>query len=543
MPCTLLQDSTHLALCSRLAECTDLLITLVVPRLRLRDCHSLRQTCRACRHAIAGADPQLQDLALVRGTLFAHCKPTSRVPEKQSFLARVLPRLTPGCMQALMPRKHLASQALIGASVLQQLDALAALHARIRLEQPALVSAMPVEAPFGRDTSDWCTSPALPSCIAVAWARPDDASSESDDDWDGPEDQGAEVFSSTGDSGSWSSMQPQAVPMRVCWPVFSQCGQWLVALCETSVPPGLLPRVVVSVFSVAQQSWLCEMSLPHAMLKGICHINAVFSDSCPPLACAIIGSFATDYRTGDRLLVLGVSPPFLRCVPTGLLERIADLPGTNCIVLLKAGCLARFNLLSPPSSPAWVPLPESDLLAWTAIAPAGQALWASQKKCSLDGQGGAECGWVHLSVYAAGTMTCRGYWRLEVSQQEKYTPRIYASTQAVALGGSHHVSVYALTGTFTLGPRLYCTAANMTGISFSADGCFLLGAMDHALNILDARTGAIISRLTPASFPDVQLFSNMRMHCGNWGGPEHSGLLITCTSTCSNDMMFCDLAW
>ena len=51
---------------ARLAECTDLLRTLVIPRLRLRDTHALRQTSRACQRAVAGAGLQLERLALVR---------------------------------------------------------------------------------------------------------------------------------------------------------------------------------------------------------------------------------------------------------------------------------------------------------------------------------------------------------------------------------------------------------------------------------------------------------------------------------------------
>ena len=50
----------------RLAQCTDLLQTHILPRLGLRDAQALRQTCRALRLTVATADQELEALALVR---------------------------------------------------------------------------------------------------------------------------------------------------------------------------------------------------------------------------------------------------------------------------------------------------------------------------------------------------------------------------------------------------------------------------------------------------------------------------------------------
>ena len=347
----------------------------------------------------------------------------------------------------------------------------------------------------------------------------------------------------------WSCRQPQAVPMRTCWLAFSRCGQWLVALAETSELCGDRPRLVASIFSVAQRAWLYDMSLPDSVLGGGSSSDFVVSDNGHPLfACALISGpeWTGDQLGGDQLLVLGVSPPFVRRVQTGVVRALQRLPNTHSVVLLCDDSLARYDLLDPPDSLTWVRLPERDLFSWTAIAPTGHTLWVAQKRVppSNDEQ---RCWCVHIAVYAARTLTCCGTWRLHATARSE-CPRLYASTQALALRHNYYVDVHDLAAPFVLGQHLYRLADS--SLVFSADGCFFacertVSKDVCALESFDAHTGAVINSQQAAAFlatVGVVMPGGQVSDWGlGWAACDPSQLLVTCSS--GYYLLFCSLQY
>ena len=111
-----------------------MLCTEVLPKLRLADVQSLMHTNRALRSAVV-ASKAAKQLALVSDTTRS-CRPS--LPCDSLFTCYT-------CVQGLMPADYLKRQAPQG-TWLQQLNALAGLHVRIRSGQPAGVRALHVQA-------------------------------------------------------------------------------------------------------------------------------------------------------------------------------------------------------------------------------------------------------------------------------------------------------------------------------------------------------------------------------------------------------------
>ena len=234
-------------LARRLAQAADLLRKLVIPRLQLCDTHALSQTCRALRQTMAAADVELQALALAR---------LCQLQQLQCEAITYKP-----AVQALMPAQHLASLAP-GSTCLQQLQALAALHASIRLGQPAaseLQSACEAELLEPGCSVEDCKHALAANCTVIIWGRGYDTDPRTGHQK--PEHVGVVVAGCSEAGAPWSSPQPSTRTFSRCSVDVTSDGCYCATVSQTGSFAHSKGREVLA------RSWRSEPGgplLPHA---------------------------------------------------------------------------------------------------------------------------------------------------------------------------------------------------------------------------------------------------------------------------------------
>ena len=503
----------------------------MVPHLRLRDAHVLSQTCNALRQTFARASPVLEALALVRSWPLA------------SVSSRLL--LTVCYVQDLMPRQHLASQAPPGSCAAEQLQALAALHARIRRGQAAVVSELHVtdaDLPEPDLTLHSFTQSPGANCAALVWGRgyvQEDCT---------PATMGTVVVGQSPDGSMRSDPQPSNVSFSECCAGFSADGRYCTTVSCTGkysheqeayvLAADGEPRAVVCTFDTQKERrWLLQA--PHADFIYLQDSEIVCSDSrsspCAALDC-------TDDRDQEALLVFQVLKPCARLLRTHSLKSFLWLPGTQSLVLLTWDCqlcsgnLSKMDVLpwetepSPVVSRPLSSLFQAGAAPSMAASPSGRAVWVAQQQSQHTTQ--QEGDDIRLTVHASTTLVCIGTWHLSVGGQPQAIC-LHATCQALAIShtgaGRSKTSVYALSGD-TIGSLLF-RLDDYPCLSFSADGLWLVHVAAGAIRVLNARTGSCVLHLPPA---ELSRLPNMHV-CAtavSWNVCDPRQLLVTCTDSC-----------
>ena len=429
-----------------------------------------------------------------------------------------------------MLRQHLASQAPAGSSAVEQLDALTALHARIRLGQLTAARPLVAEAPGAWGIIDFQNSP-NGRWLVIIWGRVVDED-EDDDNIEGEHRLQLDIIGRGDDGVSRSFLRPRVLPSRRGETAFSPCERWCVAVCETGDN-----ELTAWVFDTSHCSWLPEVVLEGTGLRGGCGLS--FLHSAGQLLAVTPGN-------QDMLLIVEVAQPACRLLRTGSVEALRWLPGSSSVVLMRQWALACLDL-QQPSTPAWLPMPDApvdaveytDLSAHISLAPNGQALWAAQ---SLDDADSTSI--TRVSVIESASLSCLGSWRLTQGHRGYYGLRVCA--QAIALcyvPGC--VDVYELTGPHQLGRHLFHSADSlMQQASFFGDGRFLLGVsnidpMHLSTTVLDVLTGDCVFTLEPSKLlhvlaGDEPPFADS-VERVSWCRQDPSQLLVT--TSWSDDLM------
>ena len=482
----------------RLAQCTDLLQTHVLVKLKLRDAQALAQTCRALRQMVTAADQELQALALV-------C--LSSPPDTFNSAVREAYDV-----QELMPRQHLASQAALDASPAQQLDSLAALHARVRAGTPTVLDQLhfpktELHEPNSEIVS-WSQSPAG-DCAIVVWGQPvhtdiDDGNTETT-----PETVGALVVGCSTDGVAWSAAMPATVELSQCVAGFSPAGHYCATVSSTGTYSAedsmylpcfddVSPDLLIRVFDVRQRCWLAARPASGSLNDS--DDIVISGESSSAVAVAHI---LPDDGEGEALLVFGVLQLYSRVIQTGGVAHFQYLPGPTALVVewpvpsnSEEWRLVRLDLSPQPDlsdeRKGAVSLGASDDILGIpcmAVAWHQSAIWAG---LTVKEQGGST-----LCVYDSN-LACRGSWRLQEDSEPKHVD-LHAEQQLLAV--QHFrvaTSVYRLRQ-YALGPLLFTLADFITRPSISPDGCFMLGLVDASVVLVDVHTGGCLASLQPST--------------------------------------------
>ena len=309
-----------------------------------------------------------------------------------------------------MPRQHLASQVPPASSLLQQLDALAGLHERIRAGQPASVTNMPVRGGdlepgadlFSHEYGYMVSQPSpAGDCAVAVWAlgHPDYTYGSV----------GAQIVGlDTNRAGlSWPQAQ---TPPRFCRTAWSSCGRYCACLstpspyhCNAAPTPSDL---IAAIFDRQQGCWLADLQVQG--VKPDPEMSISFSDGSPPYVAA---SCRNGRETADRaLLVFQVGAPSTCIIPIVRLHQFYWLPGSLALALLRTlpASVARVDLQALSASQTslgWKPLSECCVRPVMAVSPDGQTIWVAHHIREDELQFCA-------SVHSAADLVCQGSWTL-----------------------------------------------------------------------------------------------------------------------------------
>ena len=477
--------SQLLTLCAcRLAACAEILRTHILPKLRLQDVQTLRQACTALRQVVADADAQLLQLTLVRTLpVRLHC-----VPVSCSHCCQV---------QALMPAKHLASQ---GTSSLQQLDALAALHDRIKLGQPEAATVLHVQtSDLGEDCRSlehWTSLLSPTGACALVF-------------WNSSHQQLHATVAGLGPEGvTWRypcTPPASSQTLLAAWtPNGSHCAVLTAPLGRATAPA----QIHVSSFDAARHCWLPNVSIMDAKAEKAYEVDVMCVSADGKLAAALL--------TYHALLVWEV------CGPSGLCVSAEDAyewhwAGSHAIVLVRQASVAVLRLDPFPQGPVtlcWVRMlggcpivgtaPDGYSLCWVrmlggcpivGIAPDGYSLWAvCQVRAAM----------IKLEAYSISDLACQGTYVMPALAHFALPGSVHASRQAVAVccgeGSGQCTVVYQRHGRSALSRQMF-VASGLGDVQFSACGRWLAGsASGGRVKVLDARTGRTLCSLQPADF-------------------------------------------
>ena len=299
-----------------------------------------------------------------------------------------------------MPAAHLASQAPQGSSVLQQLDALATLHARIRQGPPRPAAELQVTAadlqPGHKLFMGASELSPAGDCALIVCTEPELG-------------RGARVISRDGNGECWSCPLPLNAPCYGCMASWSRCGGFCALLGEGEVQGCLR----VYVFSAHQRCWLPSLPVP-----GVLHLErARFSHAgSPPLAAAMCRAADTPRHALVVFRATQAGVCVKHCAPG---SSFVWLPGSDSIALLQHHQLARLDITQDLTfvTSASVPLPVRSLDYTDMDAcPAGQSVWVVQALSASKSPTGRRC--FSLSVFAAADIDYLDSWTLEEPEAE-----------------------------------------------------------------------------------------------------------------------------
>ena len=480
--------------CRILAQCTDLLRTLVLPRLRLRDIQALSQTCRALRLTVSSVDSELEALALV-------CTEHLQCTVRQALT------YTLRCLQALMPRRHLASQA--GSSCQQQLHSLAGLHERIRRGQPVTACEMLVrnsevefETRVARELS--VQSPAGNCGVVVT--RGDTSS-----------DIRAFVMGVDTRGKSWRRLPPGSSRGDMCHTGFSPCASYCAVVSQPhrrwwDTAAVKSDQVVTAHFLDTSQ--LCWLPTPKPVKCCRLDGNVKFSDAGAPVLAAV---FARDSNERCFVVVFGPLQPEGQIFATPLARHFWWVPNTHTVLLLRyrdsVASMATLDLHSASGQAAisaWVALPgKTTQVQAVAFSAEGFHVWVAQTVHESDRQ--QDTSRICLSVYDVCRLDCHGSWHLEPGDDPashlsvQVSPRILVLSFVTLVGEEQFpvFCVYKLDCT-ALGALLFrCTSVGQPALS--ADGRYIVCAGEACdLVVLDVPTGACLASMQLPGFGSAQ---------------------------------------
>ena len=423
-----------------------------------------------------------------------------------------------------MPQQVLASQASADSSPRDQLNALAKLQARIRQGQPATAAELHFEEEDLQPQQDLysCACQMCPAgdCALITWC---DRGGYADDAM------GAAIVGRDASGERWSCPCPLPDPSEDDFASYitlgwSRCGRYAATLSLLWAAGGSL----ASIFDAQKSCWLPSLHLENAEpatrdLAGVLPC-IVFSDGSRPLAAAR-GCIMIDQSRA--LIVFGVAPAFVRVMPLAEDYQYLWLPGSECIALLHQGQLCRLDALdelhithSHTLTPPALPLRNSQG-ASMAACDLCQGLWVAQ---ALNVHPSASAGRFRVSVHAAADITCLGSWRLSVRDKSRHIV-VGVSRRAIAVAFSAPcMRVYSRPAPLELGQLLFVTDC-LQGFAFSPDGYWLLGAVQDAIRVLDARTGQCVACLPTAPCSTENCVCHDPVAA--WG-PTLGQVLVTC---------------
>ena len=401
-----------------------------------------------------------------------------------------------------MPAEHLATQ---GTSILQQLDALAAVHSRIKLGQPAVVDALHVQradTQQGRDFVILRDSQPSPSgdCAVVFWYSYNREQTTREC---------AAVFG--------TGPERWRVPLLASTPSQTQCvgwsrdGRYCTALCQRhEARPGR--GLFTSTFDLAQRCWLQEVP--------ICSLGSFrwWRDIMSGMSVSGDGTLAAALVTVSTLLVFAVFEPFSVSIPAAGAMSLAWVPGQHVVLVLGQQGLACVHLDPRPVGPVSLTWEQRACVsaeprrAWThswhgyqqmCVEPDGRTVWVAHTSPaeSLVVMG---CDTATLSCVSGPHLLAEC-----VYTGHNFRPEVMSvSRQALAVCTSAsygwQIYVHALEGSADrrqLGRRLF-VSGEFGSATFSADGRFIVGVdfpdyvgPQDTLVILDARNGDCIASL------------------------------------------------
>ena len=271
---------------------------------------ALHQACRALRPRADTAQPEIEALALVRST--AVCSDPDTCLSSRVF-----------GVQALMPRQALAGH---GSHPLQQLHALASLHARIRRGQLEVANELSVSRDLLPADSilnqRHCTLSPAGVCAVLAADIHDSRQA---------------LLHSVGNQGAWSCRQP-ALTGRCCHG-FSPCGTVCAFVYESAGED-----LAVSVFHVRERRWSQQVFFKPRVDVGVfCDTIISFSSTGPLLG-------ATLTIDGSHLLLFGVAEAFAVAIPAAHASACLCVAGLQQLVLLTHRSVAQLPLAPLPSN-------------------------------------------------------------------------------------------------------------------------------------------------------------------------------------------------
>ena len=488
----------------RLSEAADLLRSLVLPRLRLRDAHALRQTCRALRQAVNAASNELQPLALV--------------PQCLSAMQLLLSAAAELCaVQKLMPAEHLVSLAAEGATSIEQLDALAGLHTRIAQGQVAVASEVHVQQADLRlkhTELDYYSSELSPSgsSVIIFWKAV------------GRLERSVTVLGVQDGAVTWRRHQQHGVQSMTWSAGYSPCGKHVATMSQPSANRQVAGDSLLAarLFNVEQLRWCPRQPV---LLRDVDAYggetgHVTFSDAgAPQLAASLVHD--------HTLLVLSESQAI--GIPAAGAWSVQWLPGQHAVVLLEQRGLARLQLhplSAAPLAPSWVPYAwlqpdcfEEYCFLCMGAAPEGGVFWVAQMAYEAR---------VRIMAYSALDLTCLGGWLRSAPSasggQGRAPQSVRVSRQAIAVHLGECTDVFSRTGRFALGRRV-CRVDDFIDAVFSADGRWLAGrgqrygaGRNDTVRVVDARSGVTVARVQPGdsyrtSF-EVSL-DTVHWNCGN----------------------------
>ena len=480
------------SLCAhRLAECTELLRTLVLPRLRLRDVHALQQTCRALRETVASSGAELQQLALVRSSALA-----AQLEHKQALTPCV-------SVHGFFPAAHLASW---GQTSLQQLNAIAGLHFRIRLGQPAITS-LQVRA---SDLQPGGLQPETSGAVEARRCEISPSGIAAIAKWYNA--RGAYACAVGIGGQAWRCPLDPSTRSHVVCAGWSRDGQRGIVF---SLPQDV-QRICVSTFDLKRRIWRMEQPLPllqprqwdEGDWRRSGHPSVRFSGD---------GLLAASLVERYVLVVHSMAEATSLAVPTEGAKAFIWQPGTCVIVLVGRRGLARLELDPLPAGPvtvSWVPL--ADNAVHPTLSPACMA-FAPEGVLFVACVHGAQS--TIIQAFSPDSLACLASSVPDTSRAGQAavwsncvaSMQLCVSRRAVAISlppASTHFSylndcrtfLYRRDGVCGIGARI-CVAEGLQRPSFSPDGYHLLGHLpDRSIQVLDARNGSFLVRLPPAAF-------------------------------------------
>ena len=435
-----------------------------------------------------------------------------------------------------MPAEHLATQ---GTGILQQLDALAALHARIRQGQPAVVDTLHVQRADTQQGGDFVLyheAQLSPSgdCAAVSWYSQDDRHTTREC---------AAVFG-TG-TERWRVPLLASTPsltMEVDW----TCdGRYCTALCQRQGAQ-LTMGTFTSTFDVATRCWLSEV--PIACQGGF----NWWADPLSSMSLSTDGELAALLITLRTLLVHAVFELCSLRIPARGAMSHAWLPGEHVVLLLGQQGLARVQLSPRPVSSVsltWVQLAcvsAEPQRAWTrdvhgyqqmGIAPDGGTVWVAHL-CPDESIAVVGCDTTTLTCVSGPHLLAKCLYTGQNFRPESVCVSRSALAVCTSASYGYYTFVCALEG-FASGWRMSTgmfAAEAFGGASFSAEGCFLVGkelddygglTESDTVLVLDARNGDCITslRLVPPPFSSEEIGTEKLTIA--WSTSDPGRLLVT----------------